>query len=138
MKRTFSILCLLLLACGLVYAQAPQYRVVFDLTSKDSLDQQAVMRWVKEIRASNPDAQLEVVMYGKGFNLVMTEKSAMASDVKAALKNPNTTFSVCAVAMKNNNVTLSQLFPGVKTVPDGIYEIISKQHEGWGYIKVVH
>ena len=24
---------------------------------------------------------------------------------------------------------------GVGTVPDGIYEIISKQHEGWGYIK---
>jgi intracellular sulfur oxidation DsrE/DsrF family protein len=138
MRRIFNIFFLLLLACGLAYAQAPQYRVVFDLTSKDSLDQQAVMRWVKEIRASNPDAQLEVVMYGKGFNLVMTEKSSMASDVKAALKNPNTTFSVCAVAMKNNNVTLSQLFPGVKTVPDGIYEIISKQHEGWGYIKVVH
>jgi uncharacterized protein len=138
MKYALTAIVILVFACGLVSAQTSQYRVVFDLTSKDSLEQQAVMRWVKEIRASNPDAQLEVVMYGKGFNLVMTEKSSVASDVQAALKNPNTTFSVCAVAMKNNNVTLSQLYPGVKTVPDGIYEIISKQREGWGYIKVVH
>jgi intracellular sulfur oxidation DsrE/DsrF family protein len=42
---------------------------------------------------------------------------------------------VCAVALKNNNLDKSQLLPGVETVPDGIYEIISKQHEGWGYIK---
>jgi hypothetical protein len=138
MRRTLNILCLLLLACGLVSAQTSSYRVVFDLTSKDSLEQQAVMRWVKEIRGSRPDAQLEVVMYGKGLNLVMPERSSMAADVKTALENPNTTFAVCEVAMKNNNVKMSQLFPGVKTVPDGIYEIISKQHEGWGYIKVMH
>ena len=31
-----------------------------------------------------------------------------------------------------------QLLPGVQTVPDGIYEIVSKQQEHWGYIKVMH
>ena len=138
MKHTLNVLCLLLLACGLVNAQAIQYRVVFDLTSKDSLEQKAVMRWVKEIRASHPDARLEVVMYGKGFDMVIPERSSVATDVKTALMNPNTSFAVCEVAMKSNNVRTSQLFPGVKTVPDGIYEIISKQHEGWGYIKVMH
>lgn len=138
MKRILSVIYLVLLACGLGNAQAVQYRVVFDLTSKDSLEQRAVMRWIKEIRASRPDAQLEVVMYGKGFELVMPERTTQAADVKTALMNPNTSFAVCEVAMKNNNVKMSQLFPGVKTVPDGIYEIISKQHDGWGYIKVMH
>jgi uncharacterized protein len=138
MNRILSLLFLAVVMTGFAHTQSSDYRVVFDLTSKDSLDQQAVMRWVKEIRGTNPDAQVEVVMYGKGFNLVMTEKSSVSSDVKAALANPNTKFSVCAIAMKNNNVSMSQLFPGVKTVPDGIYEIISKQREGWGYIKVVH
>jgi intracellular sulfur oxidation DsrE/DsrF family protein len=138
MKRTLNVLYLALLACALVNAQALQYRVVFDLTSKDSLEQKLVMRWVKEISASHPDAQLEIVMYGKGLEMVIPERSSVTADVKAALKNQNTTFSVCEVAMKNNNVKMSQLLPGVKTVPDGIYEIISKQHEGWGYIKVMH
>ena len=40
--------------------------------------------------------------------------------------------------MKANNVDITQLVSGVQTVPDGIYEIISKQREGWGYIKVSH
>jgi len=37
--------------------------------------------------------------------------------------------------MKNNNITADQLLPGIHVVPDGIYEIISKQRAGWGYIK---
>jgi intracellular sulfur oxidation DsrE/DsrF family protein len=45
---------------------------------------------------------------------------------------------VCALAMKRQKVDASQLLPNVQIVPDGIYEIISKQREGWGYIKVAH
>ena len=37
--------------------------------------------------------------------------------------------------MKNHNINESELLPGVEIVPDGIYEIITKQKEGWGYIK---
>ena len=40
--------------------------------------------------------------------------------------------------MKRNNITAAQLIPGIQIVPDGIYEIVTKQHEGWGYIKVAH
>jgi intracellular sulfur oxidation DsrE/DsrF family protein len=77
-------------------------------------------------------------MYGKGFELVMPERSAFVNDVKEALKNPNVSFKVCAVALRNNNVDKSQLLAGVGTVPDGIYEIVSKQQDRWGYIKVGH
>ncbi len=45
---------------------------------------------------------------------------------------------VCAITMKRNNLDKSQLIPGIEMVPDGIYEIISKQRDGWGYIKVAH
>ena len=38
--------------------------------------------------------------------------------------------------MKAHNVDKSQLLPNVETVPDGIYELVSKQHEGWAYIKI--
>ena len=138
MNRILKVFSLLLFACGLTLAQENQYKVVFDLTSRDSLEQLAVMRWVKEISAAHPDAKLEVVMYGKGYELVMPSKSTMSAAVTGAIKNPNVSFAVCQAAMKNNKIEKSQLFPGVKTVPDGIYEIISKQREGWGYIKVMH
>ncbi|MFI5253116.1 MAG: DsrE family protein [Bacteroidota bacterium] len=138
MKRFICILGFILFGLGNISAQAPPYKVVFDLTSKDSLDQKAVVRWIKEITDANPKAELEVVMYGKGYELVMPEKSAFPSEVKEYLTKPNVTFKVCQIAMKNNKIDKSQLLPGVKTVPDGIYEIISKQREEWGYIKVAH
>ncbi len=47
-------------------------------------------------------------------------------------------FRVCAIALRSNNVDTSQLLPGVQTVPDGRYEIVTKQQENWGYIKVMH
>jgi intracellular sulfur oxidation DsrE/DsrF family protein len=94
------------------------------------------MRWVKGIAESNPKAELEVVMYGKGFELVMPEKSTFIEQVKEVMKNPNVTFKVCQIALKNNNVDKSALLKDVQTVPDGIYEIIKKQGQGWGYIKV--
>jgi hypothetical protein len=123
---------------GVALAADKPYRVVFDLTSRDSLDQRAVMRWIREISASSPKAEMEVVMYGKGFELVMPDKSTKLPDVQDAVKNPNVTFKVCEIAMKNNNLTKEQFVKEVQTVPDGIREIVMKQQQGWGYIKVGH
>lgn len=116
-------------------AQRTDYKVVFDLTSRDTVDQKNMIRWLNEIVDANPDAKMEVVMYSKGLELAMKDKSYVGEEVTRLAANKNITFSVCAVAMKNNNVTADQLLPGVHVVPDGIYEIISKQREGWGYIK---
>ena len=116
-------------------AAQSDYKVVFDLTSKDSLDQQAVIRWLKEIVAASSDAKMEVVMYAKGVTMATKEKSAVADAVTQLATNKNISFKVCAVALKNQGIDKSQLLPGVEVVPDGIYEIISKQRDGWGYIK---
>ena len=139
MKRIAAVVAIAFLSLGLARTtQKSSYRVVFDLTSRDTLEQKAVLRWLREVSGSSPDAQMEVVMYAKGFELVLPEKSAFTAEVKEAMKNPNISFKVCAIALKNNNVDKSQLLAGVQTVPDGIYEIVSKQQESWGYIKVMH
>ena len=136
MRRALIVGLLALASLGFVRSEQAPYRVVFDLTSRDTLDQKAVLRWLKETSTSNLDARMEVVMYAKGFELVMPERSAYAAEVREAIKNTNITFKVCAVALKNNGVDRSQLLPGVEVIPDGIYEIVSKQYERWGYIKV--
>ena len=138
MKRMATVAAFLLLISGIGLSQNSSYRVVFDLTSRDSLDQKAVMRLVREITTANPEAELEVVMYGKGYELVLPEKTTVPMELNNALKNPKVSFRVCRMALKNNKVDPSTLANGVQTVPDGVYEIISKQREGWGYIKVAH
>jgi intracellular sulfur oxidation DsrE/DsrF family protein len=123
---------------GVAIAGDKPYRVVFDLTSRDSLDQKAVMRWIREISASSPQAQMEVVMYGKGFELVMPDRTTRLEELRTAAKNPNVTFKVCEIALKNNDTSVEQLIQEARTVPDGIHEIVMREQEGWGYIKVGH
>ena len=143
MKRILSCACLAVLMVGATgaWAQSPQpkpYQVVFDLTSPDPLDQRAVLRWIKEVSGVNPKTEMEVVMYGRGLDLVVSGKTTMASDVAEAMAASHATFRVCAIAMKNQQVDKSQLLPNVQVVPDGIGEIVAKQNAGWGYIKVGH
>ncbi len=135
MKKNLFITCMFFIAYNFSMAQSVPYRVVFDVTSKDTLVHQMVIRWVKEITATNPNANIEVVFYAKSLDMITNGKSVVADDVVKLATNKNVAFKVCEVAMKNNDVTKSQLLTGVSTVPDGIYEIISRQHDGWGYIK---
>ncbi len=136
MKKNIFTTALLLMACQFTFAQSAPYKVVFDVTSKDSTVHQMVIRWVKEIVTLAPQASVEVVFYAKSLDMVTKDKSVVAADVMKYAATSNVTFKVCEVAMKNNEVDKSQLLAGVQTVPDGIYEIISRQHDGWGYIKV--
>src|SRR5262245_66225857 len=98
MKRILSFACLAVLIVGATAAwmQAPQpkpYKVVFDLTSSDPLDQRAVIRWIKEISAVNPKSEMEVVMYGRGLDLVVSGKTTMAADVTEAMSATKARFS---------------------------------------------
>jgi intracellular sulfur oxidation DsrE/DsrF family protein len=90
------------------------------------------------ISKSNADAKLEAVIYGQGLDIVLKGKTAQEPALAQLMANKNVTFKVCEATMKRNNIDRSQLIPGVEVVPDGIYEIITKQKEGWGYIKVAH
>jgi len=62
----------------------------------------------------------------------------MTKEVQAAMSRPRVSFKVCAIAMKNQNLSRDQLLPWADIVPDGIGEIVARQREGWGYIKVTH
>lgn len=141
MKIFLALVCSVLTTAVVAQAQAgpaKPYKVVFDLTSDDPLDQTAVLRWVREVTSTNPQTEAEVVMYGRGLALVMPERSSRIDEVKEALARPHVSFKVCEIAMKNQKIDRSQLLPGVGTVPDGIGEIVMKQTQGWGYIKAVH
>ena len=135
MKPLLFTILLLLTGHQYVNAQKVPYNVVFDVTTKDTVVHQMVIRWINEILTTDPMANIEVVYYAKSLDMVTQGKSVVSADVEKFATRKNVSFKVCQVAMKNNNVELSQLLPGVSTVPDGIYEIISRQHDGWGYIK---
>ena len=138
MKKHLFFSGLLLLATAAGFAQTKDYKVVFDLTSKDTVNQQSVIREIGLIKAANPDAQLEVVIYSQGLDLAVKGRTAQEAAVQQLIADNKCRFKVCAMTMKRNHIEQDQLVPGVEVVPDGIYEILSRQREGWGYIKVAH
>jgi uncharacterized protein len=136
MKKLLLITSVLTLLSLTSFSQTP-YNVVFDLTSGDTAVHKSVIRWLNGITSSHPDAKLEVVLYGQSLPMVTRNKSTVEKPLQEVLHNKNISFKVCEMAMKRHQVDKSQLMPGIETVPDGIYEIVAKQSEGWGYIKAV-
>lgn len=130
--------CFLLLFTCVAHAQQADYRVVFDMSTRDSVSQQALVREVELIKKYNPAAKLLVVVYGQGLPMVLKDRSKYSDAILRLLKDKDTEFKVCSFTLQRFGVDESHLFAGIKVVPDGIYEIISRQREGWGYIKVAH
>lgn len=135
MKQIFFLIAFVFCSVAQLFAQAKDYRVVFDITTKDTNVHKAVIRWCNEIMKAEPDAKLEVVYYGQSLEMITQGKSVVASDVARLISEKKVSFAVCASSLKRWNLDKSNLLPGVSTVPDGIYEILQKQREGYGYIK---
>lgn len=119
-------------------AQTKPVKILFDVTSKDSLTHQAVLRHVKGMSSTYANSNFEVVVYGGAISMLLKDQSTVTDAIQAVSANKNVAFAVCAETMKRQNIDKSQLLPGVVVVPDAIMEIVTKQGEGWGYIKEAH
>jgi intracellular sulfur oxidation DsrE/DsrF family protein len=135
MKKKLLFILIASLFSAYSYAQKVPYNVVIDVTSPDTVVHKMVLRWVNEITSADPTAKVEVVFYGKSLDMITMGKSVVEDKMQRFSKMENVAFRVCQVAMKSNKVEESDLIPGVKSVPDGIYEIVLKQHDNWAYIK---
>lgn len=112
-----------------------QHRVVYDFSqAADTAVQAALVRQLNNIKRGWPDAQVEVVVHGKGLDLLLTQKSYKVSGIKA-LQDKGVVFAACENTMRFRKVTKADLLPGVITVPMGVGEVIMKQEEGWSLIK---
>jgi uncharacterized protein len=120
------------------FSQQKPYNIVFDLTTSDTATHQRVIRWINGILTSHPDAKIEVVFYGKALDMIVKDKSTVAGDIIKLGTEKKVTFAACEHAMQVFNINKNQLLNGVTTVPDALYELVTKQAEGYGYIKVTN
>ena len=137
MKKLLFISAVLFFSFSSAKSQVVPYNVVFDVTNNEPAVQQRVIVLVNEIIGASPDAKVEVVFYGNSIAMVDNAKTSVGDDISKLSENKQVSFRACAIAMKKHNVDESMLVKGVQSVPDGIYEIVSKQAQGYGYIKVV-
>jgi intracellular sulfur oxidation DsrE/DsrF family protein len=134
MKKIIIAFALVLMMVSTI-AQTNPVKIIFDITSKDTLAHQGAMRHVTMMAKAYPQSTFEVVIYGSALPMVVKGQSTIEKSLITLSENKNVSFKVCSATMKRYNVNTTQLVKGVEVVPDAILEIVTKQGEGWGYIK---
>lgn len=118
-----------------LHAQTKAHHVVFALTSGDEMDWKITLGNLRNlVAATTPEgSQIEVVAYGPGLSFV--KKGSSAEEEITALEAKQVHFVACENSMRMQHVTPADLIAGVGTVPSGIVEVVTRQEQGWSYIK---
>ena len=86
-------------------------------------------------------AQIEVVAYGPGLNMLRADKSPVKARLTRIEKvgfPSKVTFSVChntMKAMEKKEGHAIQIVPEARVVPAGVVRLTQLQEEGWSYIR---
>lgn len=136
MKKIFLIISLfVLLFSKAIIAQPNEHKIIFQFTNAvDTMQQKAFVNQLKNVTAYWPDAQIEVVVYNQGLELVMPSKSKHIEAVKQLIEK-GVRFVVCENTMKQRNIGKAEFIPEVEYTPAGIVELVEQQERGWMYIK---
>lgn len=134
MKKFLTTLALVLLSAAAWAQTAPEHRIVFQHTTADTTAQKALMKQLGNMLSVSPTTQVEVVCHGPGLNMLVSDKCRVA-DKLSGFAARGVVFSACQFSMKERKVSADQLLPGVQQVPAGIIYIVTKQEEGFHYIK---
>ncbi|MBO0331411.1 DsrE family protein [[Muricauda] lutisoli] len=132
------ILSLLLLVSGLTLAQSEPIKVVFDVTSSNPDVHRTAAKHLRLMAEAYPDSEFELVVYSGAIKMVDRKSSAAGETLEEVVKRDNVSVVVCAQTMKRHEMEMDDLIPGIRSVPDGIFEIVMLQKKGWGYIKEVN
>jgi uncharacterized protein len=110
------------------------YKIVFQLTSNDTLVQKALIKQVNNALTAAPKSSIEVVCHNNGITFLQISKSLSAEGIKT-LKAKGVVFSACENTMADRKIAKTDILPEAVFVPSGIIEIADKQLSGWAYLK---
>lgn len=114
--------------------QTKKHRIVFQLTTDDTLSHKALMKQLNNITSVAPGTIIEVVCHGPGLNMLVTARTTVYESIRQAIQK-DVHFVACEFSMKERKVSKEQIIPEAAFVQAGIVEIVSRQEEGWSYIK---
>jgi uncharacterized protein len=146
-RHTAALVFVALAATAIVFAtalpaaaQQPQAtpqraRVVIQVSDADPAKWNLALNNAKNIQtdlgAANVD--VEVVTYGPGIDMLKLD-SVAAGRIADATK-AGVSVVACENTMRNQKLTKSDMLNGISYVPAGVVEIMSRQQQGWAYIR---
>jgi intracellular sulfur oxidation DsrE/DsrF family protein len=123
---------------------AKQPRVLVHVTNDDPARLTQTLDDIESLltyyHQAHEKAQIEVVLNGKGLDLVRSDTSKFAKRISQLQKNyKNLTFAACQNTidrLKREHGIIVRLLPGVTVIDSGMAEIMRRQDQGWAYLQV--
>ncbi len=138
MKIHFLVLALLLPILSAAQNQPAvdkkKHKVVFQLTSNDTLVHKALIKQIRNVQTAAPNTKIEVVCHNNGIVLLQPAVSKQTAAIQE-LKQAGVDFVACENTMRERKISREELITECRTVPAGLVEIIDKQEKGWAYVK---
>lgn len=137
-RRALLALSIFLLLVPVAFAKPKPktHHIVVALTSGDQADWQMTVGNVTHLAEglAPESVEIEVVAYGGGITFV-TNASTMKDEIAKLQADHHVRFVACQNSMRAHHLEQKDLLPGVTPVPSGIVEVVTKQEQGWTYIK---
>ena len=114
MGKQFSLLLVTALFYFSASAQNNQQKIVFDFVKADTADFRIMVIQIKNILKEDPNTAIEVVCYGPGLMMLVSDKTNVSKEMEELQKTPAVSFAACANTMRRLKVEKSQLVPFAK------------------------
>jgi intracellular sulfur oxidation DsrE/DsrF family protein len=112
----------------------PEHKIVFQLTTGDTTAHKQLIKQFNNILSVSPSTKIEVVCHGAGLDMLISDKTIVEDKIKL-LSEKGVVFNACEFSIKERKVDRIKIILVAGFVPAGIIEIVSKQEQGWSYIK---
>lgn len=127
---------LLICSVSLTLAQS-KHRVVMQFSDSDSVSMASVLGQVKNIRTDLPDADIEVICHGPGLDLLIAKATKVPALIKD-WKSKGVVFAACGNTMRRRGIKKEDLIGEATPIPSAMVQLITRQEEGWSYVKGGH
>ena len=122
-----------------IHAQASvdpaEHHIIFQLTSADTNVHKMVVKQLGNVLAGAPNSKLEIVCHGPGITMITTDKTIVYKKIKE-LSSKGVQFMACENTLIDRKMTKDQIVPESGFVPVGLLEIVTKQEQGWSYVRM--
>ena len=140
MKFIVWISCFLILGVTQVNAQRKHsgdrlHKVVIQLTSADTLAWKGALKNITHMLDTWGDkARIELVAHGSGVEFVVSGKATQEKRL-SELAAKGVRFYACENSLHDRKLTKDNVLNSASTVPSGVVEVVTKEEDGWSYLK---
>lgn len=108
------------------------YRTVVHLDTAEPGKVGSVLQNITNLyKALGPETQIELVAHGPAIDVVV----APAPEKLAGLLRDGLTVCACRNSMNSQDLSETDLAEGVTVVASGVAHLVTRQSEGWSYLR---